>query len=62
MDPVSKPAWQSKTIWVAILVALSPLIPGADKVLGPNGSFVEPMLAALFMVLRLVSKDKISIT
>ena len=57
-----KPAWQSKTIWINLIMAMIGVIavwvPDVGKWVDKDGVFM--LFAAVNIVLRAVSKDKIS--
>jgi len=57
----SKKPWQSKTNWMAVIVALVAFIPGVGEYVGKNVEVVGLLLGALFAGLRMISKGKISI-
>lgn len=57
-----KKPWQSKTLWISVVVALLPLVPSVSQLVATNPELVSMCLGALFGVLRLVSKDKIVIS
>lgn len=57
----NKPSWQSKTVWLSLLTAVAPLIPGASEFLAQNPDTVVSGLGLLFLALRLITKGKVSI-
>ena len=57
----SKRPWASKSIWVAWIVASLHFIPGYATWQVNNPEFVGISLGVLFTLLRLVTKDKVSI-
>jgi len=58
---VKKP-WLSKTLWVNAIVAVGALFaPGASDYIASHPDLVVGVFAVVNMVLRLVSKDKLSI-
>ena len=56
-----KPAWRSKTLWLNIFAILAAFLPPVREWLASNP--VEPIaaLAALNMLVRFVTRDKVSI-
>lgn len=63
-DPVvvvPKPAWASKTLWVALVVAIAPFIPAVQDFVVKSPEMVGMILGAVFALLRIISKDKIVI-
>lgn len=58
--PETKPAWQSKTVWINILLAVVPFIPGAAPYV-QNPEIMGALFAVVNIVLRLVSKGSVSI-
>jgi hypothetical protein len=58
----SKKPWLSKTIWMNLMLAVAPFIPGASEWMASNASVLISAFAVLNMVLRLVSKDKIGLS
>lgn len=60
-DANSKPAWQSKTLWAGLLAAAAPFLPAVGPFISsyPQASVV--MLGALFSLLRVVTKGKVTI-
>ena len=56
-----KKPWQSKTIWLGVLTAVAPLIPGFDKFAAENPGLLVSVLGFLFTGLRLITKGKVSI-
>ncbi len=61
LEPSDKKPWQSKTLWVALLVAIAPFYPPINAVVASNPELVSIGLGFLFTGLRLLSKDKIVI-
>lgn len=57
MDPSKRP-WLSKTLWINVLVGLSPLIPGSEEYLNPKTML--QLFAVVNILLRLVTKKSIS--
>ncbi len=60
--PDSKPPWESKTMWAGLLTALIPLFPPVSLWVAANPALYSALLGAIFAGLRLVTKDKVSIT
>lgn len=57
----SKKPWQSKTVWLSLATALLPFVPGASAWVAANPEVLTSALSALFLLLRLITKDKIVI-
>jgi hypothetical protein len=57
----NKKIWQSKTNWVALIVAISAFIPSVSNWIGQNPTAFAEIVAGLMMVLRMISKGKIDI-
>lgn len=56
-----KSPWKSKTIWVAIVVAILPLFPSVSMIVSSNPELVSIVLGGIFSALRVISKDKVII-
>jgi hypothetical protein len=54
-----KKPWLSKTLWVSVIVAIAPLIPGVSPIIIANTEYIGLAVGAVFGLLRLVSKDQI---
>jgi len=57
MDNEVKPAWQSKTLWMALITAFAPMIPGGTDFLASYASEITCTLGTVFFILRLVTKQ-----
>lgn len=57
----TKSPWKSKTIWIAVITALSALAPSVQKVISENPAAFAQVMACVFLVLRTISSGKISI-
>lgn len=53
--------WKSKTLWASLAVAAAAFFPSVQVVVQANPEIVGVVLGAVFGVLRLVTKGKISI-
>ena len=53
--------WTSRTIWISWFVASLHFIPGFADWQAHNPEFIGITLGVLFTLLRLVTKDKVSI-
>lgn len=51
----------SKTFWLNLLLALSPLLPGVGEWLASHMELVASIWGGLNIVLRLISKDKVTL-
>ncbi len=58
----SKKPWQSKTLIIGALVAIAPFIPGVSEWITANNDMFINGLGLVFMLLRLVTKDKVVIS
>ncbi len=58
--PVKKP-WLSKTLWVNLLLALAAFSPSAQEFLQGRPDIALIIPALINVVLRLVTKDKLSV-
>lgn len=56
-----KKPWLSKTLWTNLLLALVAFIPTVGEFVGKNPQVVLFFFGAVNMVLRLVTKDKVSL-
>lgn len=61
LQDTSKP-WQSKTLWVSLIVAVAPLFPPVQAVLATNPELAGIAVGAVFSVLRLFTKKPVSIS
>lgn len=57
----SKKPWKSKTLWLALISAVAAFIPSVNAMIVAHPDGYVGIVSALFALLRLVSKDKISI-
>jgi hypothetical protein len=57
----TKKPWQSKTNWVALLIALAAFFPDAQKFISENPQVFAMGLSGVMFVLRFITKDKIQI-
>lgn len=57
----SKKPWLSKTVWVGLITAVAPFVPGMSEWLSANAAVVVSVLGAIGILLRLITKDKISL-
>lgn len=58
----SKKPWQSKTIIMGIIAALVPLFPPVSEWIAANPAVFSSAMGLVFTALRVISKDKISIS
>lgn len=61
MDQKVKPIWQSKTVWMNLILALSAFIPHMQEMISGNPEIVGAVWAVLNVILRIISKDKVEI-
>lgn len=57
----TKKPWASKTNWVALIVAVAPFFPSVQMWISANPELFAQSVGAIFMVLRMISQDKIKI-
>lgn len=57
----SKPAWQSKTLWVNLIMAIGAFIPVVGVWIQAHPDLFAGMFSVINVILRLLTKDKISI-
>ena len=55
----NKSILKSKTFWFGIITAVAPLFPPVEKFVTENVVMMSSLWAALAIVLRMVTKDKI---
>jgi len=58
--PAPKKAWQSKTVWTNIALAVAPLIPGASEWIAANPETFGAVVGVLNVVLRAVTTRGLS--
>lgn len=56
-----KAPWQSKQLWISLIVAVAAFIPGVAEFVKVNLEMVGIVLGVVFGALRLISNGKISI-
>jgi hypothetical protein len=61
MEPVVKPFYQSKTFWVNVLACVAITVPSSATFIKEHLGETGAAWAMINMVLRFISKDKISI-
>lgn len=59
VPPVKKSVLKSKTFWFGVLTGIAPLFPSVQTFIEQNVVMMSSLWAALAIVLRLVTKDKI---
>lgn len=58
----TKPAWQSRTVWTNVVLAVLALVsPAAQDFIAHNPDYVAMGWSAINVVLRFVTKDKIEL-
>lgn len=60
-QPAAKRPWESKTNWVALISAIAAFVPQVQSFIVMNPESYAMILSGVFMLLRLVSKEKIII-
>ena len=61
MPPVVKPWWVSKTVWMNLIVAIAAFVPPVQDWIGKNPEQFAWVFTAINVVLRLISKGKITL-
>jgi hypothetical protein len=56
-----KPIYLSKTFWLNVVLALSPLLPGAPEFISAHPEVVAMVFAGLNVALRLISSGKVQL-
>lgn len=59
---MEKKPWESKTTWMALVVAVAAFVPPVQAFVTENMEMVGVILGGVFTLLRLVTKSKISIS
>lgn len=57
----SKKPWESKTNWVALIVAVSAFFPPVQAWIAANPDVFAQVIGGIFFVLRMITKDKVAI-
>jgi len=57
----AKKPWESKTVWKGIIIALAALSPVANDFVAKNPQLILIALGGVDVILRLITKDKISL-
>ena len=60
MEENKKP-WESKTLWISLIMALAPLCPPVQAVIVANPELVAIAVSAVFAGLRLMSSKPIGV-
>jgi hypothetical protein len=60
--PAPKAPWQSKTVWLAIILAVAALFPQVDALIKAYPDYFATITAALFTAMRMISHGKIEIS
>ncbi len=58
----TKPAWQSKTLWVNLILALAAFIPGIGGWIAAHPDMLGIAFAVINVGLRLITKKEITIS
>ena len=62
-DDASKRPWESKTLWLAAITAIAPLVaPPLHEWISQNPDIFSSALGLMFMGLRLVTKGSVSVS
>jgi len=57
----TKRPWESKTNWMALISAAAAFIPAVQSFIVTNPETYAMILSGVFMILRQITKDKVSI-
>lgn len=57
----TKKPWQSKTNWIALIVAISSFYPPLTQLISSNPETFASVVSGIFLFLRLITKEKIVI-
>jgi hypothetical protein len=57
----SKRLYKSKTVWVNLVMAVAAFIPGVGEWVSQNAEAAGAIVAGINVVLRLVTKEKVSL-
>lgn len=60
-SPATKPVYLSKTIWSNLIIALLPLFPVVSEIFKANPWLHESIFLVANLVLRAVTKDKLTL-
>lgn len=58
---MNKKPWESKTVWMSLIAAAIPFIPGGQEYVSAHPMIVMEALGVVFGLLRMISKGSISI-
>lgn len=58
----SKPVYLSKTLWVNLIMAVGAFIPGVGEWIQAHPDLFAGVFAVINVILRLLTKDKLSIS
>jgi hypothetical protein len=61
MEDQSKKLWKSKTLWVNLVMAVAAFIPGVGEMISQNPEAAGSLVAVVNVILRLVTKEKVSL-
>lgn len=53
------PAWKSKTLWAALIVAVAPVFPPAQALIAANPEIVGAIVGGIFAVLRVFTSKPV---
>ncbi len=59
---LAKPWYQSKTFYVNLIIALSPIVPGAEKFFSENPDSIMIGIAVINIILRLFTRKPLELT
>ncbi len=61
LNEPSKKLYQSKTLWVNLVMAVAAFIPGVGEWVSQNAEAAGAIVAGINAVLRLITKEKVSL-
>lgn len=57
----AKKPWQSKTNWIALIIAIAAFFPQVQAAIAANPDMFAMAMSGVFIGLRLITKDKVVI-
>lgn len=61
MEPQAKKPWQSKTVWLNLILAIAAFFPAAQDHIKENPDIAAMAVALVNVVMRLLVKDKVAL-
>lgn len=60
-NEIGKRPWTSKTVWVNLVMAAAAFIPGVGQLISQNPEAAGMIVAGINTILRLITKEKVSL-